>query len=85
MSRNSEHWERWNHYQRTGEWLPTQKQKDTAAAATRAKAEAQNSQLESAGVNRNVSATMARDILNWDKENPDNAAYDNDGNPVEHD
>lgn len=85
MARNSEHWERWNHYQRTGEWLPTQKQKDAAAAATRAKSEAQNAQLESAGINRNVSASLARDILNWDKENPDNAAYNNDGNPTYYD
>jgi hypothetical protein len=85
MARNSEHWERWNHYQNTGEWLPTQKQKNTAAAATRAKAEAQSSQINYAGINPNVSSELARSILNWHEENPDNAAYDNDGNPIEHD
>lgn len=36
MARNSEHWERWNHYQTTGEWLPTQKQKDAARDRARA-------------------------------------------------
>ncbi len=83
MPRDSEHWERWNHYQKTGEWLPTQKQKDAAAAKARQSAEAQNSQLDSMGINRNISAAMARDILNWHVDNPDNAAYDNDGNPIE--
>lgn len=84
MARSREDWQRHAEFQRTGKWSPTQKQ----VAATEAKKRQDRinfaSQRSAAGINSNVSSELAKEILHWHEDNPDNAAYDNDGNPVEH-
>lgn len=57
MPRDKDYWDRWNHYQKYGEW-PNKQPKVKAAPVLSA-------------------------AVRWAKANPDNASYDNDGNPVE--
>jgi hypothetical protein len=84
MPRDREYWQRHEEYQRTGVWPPTQKQVAAADAPKRQQRVNISSQRAAAGINPNVSAELAREILDWHKNNPDAASYDNDGNPVEH-
>jgi hypothetical protein len=85
MARDREYWQRHEEFQRTGVWPKTQKQKNEAEAQIRNKRLAHESQRAAAGISPNLSSVQANEILNWHKNNPDNAAFDNNGNPVEHD
>ena len=84
MPKDREYWQRHEEYQRTGVWPPTQKQIREREAQSRQNKVNDASQRSAAGISPLLSGTQAREILDWHKENPDNASYDNDGNPINH-
>jgi hypothetical protein len=85
MGKSPEDWERHEFFQKNGYWPKTSKQKKAEALEAHKAFSLRLALRASAGIPDTASPARAREILTWHDKYPDNAAYDNDGNPVQHD